>query len=163
MHSNTRNLRKMRNQKKLLLQQLDSKLKPFSEAKSVIVPDYGWIKTIRTTINMTLAQAGKKLNISKQGVSKIEESEAAGTITLNSLKDVGNAMDMELVYGFVPIDGSIDSLLDRKSRILAEKIIFRTNHNMMLEDQQINQEKLQFAIEDLSNEIKNELRKTIWD
>lgn len=153
----------MRNQKRLLIEQLDSKLKPFLDTRFVVVPDYGWIKTIRTTINMTLAQAGKKLNISKQGVNKIEESEAAGTITLNSLKEVGIAMDMKLVYGFVPIDGSINSLLDRKSRILAEKIILRTNHNMLLEDQQINQEKLKFAIDDLSNEIKNELRKTIWD
>ena len=48
----------MRNQKRLLIEQLDSKLKPFSDTKTVIVPDSGWIKTIRTTINMTLEQLG---------------------------------------------------------------------------------------------------------
>ena len=112
---------------------------------------------------MTLEQLGKKLNMIKQGVKRIEESEAAGTITIKSLKEVGNALDMKFVYGFVPIDESIDSLLDRKSRILAEKIILRTNQNMMLEDQEIEKGNLKNAIKDLSNEIKFELKRTIWD
>ncbi len=115
----------MRNQRKLLIEQLDRKLKPFSGSELVIVPKNGWINTIRTTLNITLEQIGKKLNMTKQGAKRIEESEAAGTITINSLKEVGNALEMKFVYGFIPYDGSIDSLLDRKSRILAEKIILR--------------------------------------
>lgn len=153
----------MRNQRKLLLDQLDRKLKPFCGTEMVIIPDNGWINTIRTTINMTLEQLGKKLKMTKQGVKRIEESEAAGTITIKSLKEVGNALEMKFVYGFVPFDGSIDSLLDRKSRNLAEKIVIRTNHNMMLEDQEIEKGNLKSAIEDLSREIKIELKKKIWD
>jgi predicted DNA-binding mobile mystery protein A len=106
---------------------------------------------------------GKKLNMTKQGAKRIEESEAAGTITIKSLKEVGNALEMKFVYGFVPMDGSIDSLIDRKARILAEKIILRTNHNMMLEDQEIEKGNLKNAIEDLSREIKLGLKKTLWD
>ena len=153
----------MRNQRKLLIEQLDRKLKPFIGSEMIIIPEKGWIKTIRATLNMTLEQLGKKLNITKQGVKRIEESEAAGTITIKSLKEVGNVLEMKFVYGFVPIDGSIDNLLDRKSRLLAKKIILRANHNMMLEDQAIEEAKLKSAIDDLSNEIKFELRKTIWD
>ena len=153
----------MRNQRKLLIEQLDRKLKPFSGSELVVVPDSGWINTIRTTLNMTLEQLGKKLNITKQGVKRIEKSEAAGTLTINSLKEVGNALEMRFVYGFIPIDGSINSLLDRKSRILAEKIILRTNQNMMLENQEIDKTKLRNAIDDLSKEIKIELKKAIWD
>ena len=153
----------MRNQRKLLVEQLDRKLKPFLGSEMVIIPDNGWINTIRTTINMTLEQLGKKLNMSKQGVKRIEESEAAGTLTIKSLKEVGNALEMKFVYGFIPVDGSIDYLLERKSRILAEKIILRTNHNMMLEDQAIEKGKLRAAIDDLSKDIKFELKKTIWD
>jgi len=153
----------MRNQRKLLIEQLDRKLEPFSGSELVIVPDSGWVNTIRKILNMTLEQLGKKLNMTKQGVKRIEESEAAGTITMNSLTEVGNALEMKFVYGFIPIDGSIDSLLDRKSRILAEKIILRTNHNMMLENQEIDKTNLRNAIEDLSKEIKFELKKAIWD
>jgi len=153
----------MRNQKKLLVEQLDRKLNPFLGTETVIVPNNSWIKTIRTTLNMTLEQLGKKLNITKQGAKRIEDSEAAGTITLNSLKEVGNALEMKFVYGFVPIDGSIDSLLDRKSRKLAEKIILRTDQNMILENQEINKNVLEKAIEDLSDKLKFELKKAIWD
>lgn len=153
----------MRNQRNLLIEQLDRKLIPFKGSEKVIIPDKGWINTIRTTINMTLEQLGNKLNMTKQGVKRIEESEAAGTITIKSLKEVSNALEMKFVYGFVPIDGSINSLLERKSRILAEKIILRTNQNMMLEDQAIEKSKLKAAIDDLSKEIKAELKKSIWD
>lgn len=153
----------MRNQRKLLIEQLDRKLRPFLGSEMVIIPDNGWINTIRTTINMTLEQLGRKLNMTKQGAKRIEESEAAGTLTIKSLKEVGNALEVKFVYGFVPIDGSIDSLLDRKARILAEKIILRTNHNMMLEDQEIEKGNLKNAIEDLSKEIKLELKRTLWD
>jgi predicted DNA-binding mobile mystery protein A len=153
----------MRNQRNLLIEQLDRKLLPFKGSENVIIPDKGWINTIRATINMTLEQLGNRLNMTKQGVKRIEESEAAGTITIKSLKEVGNALEMRFVYGFVPIDGSINSLLERKSRILAEKIILRTNQNMMLEDQAIEKIKLKAAIDDLSKEIKSELKKSIWD
>ena len=153
----------MRNQRKVLIEQLDRKLKPFLGSELVIIPDNGWINTIRTTINMTLEQLGKKLNMTKQGAKRIEESEAAETITIKSLKEAGNALEMKFVYGFVPMDGSIDSLIDRKARILAEKIILRTNHNMMLEDQEIEKGNLENAIEDLSREIKLGLKKTLWD
>jgi predicted DNA-binding mobile mystery protein A len=153
----------MRNQRKLLIEQLDRKLRPFLGSEMVIIPDNGWINTIRTTINMTLEQLGKKLNMTKQGAKRIEESEAAGTITIKSLKKVANSLEMKFVYGFVPIDGFIDSLIDRKARILAEKIVLRTNHNMMFEDQEIEKGNLKHVIEDLSKEIKLELKRTIWD
>jgi predicted DNA-binding mobile mystery protein A len=153
----------MRNQRKLLIDQLDRKVEPFLGSEMIIIPEKGWINIIRTTINMTLEQLGKKLSMTKQGAKRIEESESAGTITIKSLKEVGNALEMKFVYGFVPIDGSMDSLINRKSRILAEKIILRTNHNMMLEDQAIEKEKLKTAIDDLAREIKLELKKTIWD
>ncbi len=153
----------MRKQRNLLLEQLDRKLLPFKGAEKVIIPEKGWINTIRLTLNMTLEQLGKKLNMTRQGVKRIEESEAAGTLTIKSMREVGNALEMKFVYGFVPADGSINSLIERKSRILAEKIILRTNQNMMLEDQAIEKSKLEAAIDELSKEIKAELKKSIWD
>ena len=88
----------MRNKHSLLIEQLDQKLQPFDQTKKALVPERGWINTIRTTLNMTMAQLGTKLNITRQGVKNLEKSEANGTITLNSLRDVSNAMDLKLVY-----------------------------------------------------------------
>ena len=80
----------MRNKRKLLIEQLDQKLKPFLRTRIILVPERGWVNTIRTTLNMTMAQLGAKLNITRQGVKRIEESGANGTITINSLK-IGRA------------------------------------------------------------------------
>ncbi|PKL79786.1 MAG: XRE family transcriptional regulator [Ignavibacteriae bacterium HGW-Ignavibacteriae-4] len=153
----------MRNQRKILIDQLDQKLKHFQMASTVIVPSGGWIKTIRTTLNMTLEQLGKKLNITKQGVKSIEDSEVKGTITINSLKEAGDALGMKFVYGFVPNDGSIQELIDIKTVELARKIVLRTDQSMKLEDQGIGQEKINESIKNLADEIKREMRKSLWD
>ncbi|WP_339840884.1 mobile mystery protein A [uncultured Maribacter sp.] len=153
----------MRNKRTLLIEQLDQKLQPFSQTRMVLVPERGWINTIRTTLNMTMAQLGSKLNITRQGVKRIEDSEANGTITLNSLKDVANAMDLKLVYALVPKNGTIDYLIETKAEKLAQKIVLRTNQNMKLEDQGIGDDKISKTIKDLAIEIKRELRKSLWD
>ncbi|WP_292891950.1 mobile mystery protein A [Nonlabens sp.] len=153
----------MRNKQKLLIEQLDQKLQPFSQTRKVLVPERGWTNTIRTTLHMTMAQLGAKLNITRQGVKRIEESEANGTITLNSLKDVAHAMDLKLVYALVPKNGNINDLIQIKAEKLAQKIVLRTNQNMKLEDQGIGDEKIAKTIKELANEIKREMRKSLWD
>ena len=153
----------MRNKQKLLIEQLDHKLEPFSSATTVLIPERGWIHTIRTTLNMTMAQLGTTLNITRQGVKRIEDSEASGTITLNSLKDVAIAMDLKLVYALVPKDGTIDHLVQLKAEKLAKKIVLRTNQHMKLEDQGIGDEKIAKTIKELAYEIKREMKKSLWD
>jgi predicted DNA-binding mobile mystery protein A len=112
---------------------------------------------------MTMAQLGTKLNMTRQGVKRIEESEANGTITLNSLKGVANVMDLKFVYALVPKNGTIDDLIEIKADKLAQKIVLRTNQNMKLEDQGIGDDKISKTIKDLANEIKRELRRSLWD
>lgn len=153
----------MRNQNKLLIEQFDRKLMPFVEAGKVQIPDKGWIFGLRNTLNMTLEQLGRKLNITRQAVKRIENSEVFGTISMNLLREVGHAMDMRFVYGFVPNHGSISNLLDKKSHELAKKIIQRTDHTMMLEDQATDIEYLDGAVEELAAQIRQELRRSIWD
>ena len=112
---------------------------------------------------MTMAQLGNKLNITRQGIKRIEDSEANGTITINSLKEVAKAMDMKFVYALVPTNGTIEDLIEVKAEKLAQKIVLRTNQNMKLEDQGIDSDKLSKTIKDLADEIKREMRKSLWD
>jgi len=153
----------MRDKRKLLIEQLDQKLQPFSESREILVPERGWINTIRTSLNMTMAQLGTKLNITRQGVKRIEDSEANGTITINSLKDVATALDLKLVYALVPNNGTINDLIEKKANNLAQKIVLRTNQNMKLEGQGIGDDKIVETIKDLAQEIKREMRKSLWD
>ncbi|WP_163410703.1 mobile mystery protein A [Flavobacterium ajazii] len=153
----------MRNQKKLLLEQLDRKLKVFKESEKVIIPEKGWIYSIRTALNMTLEQLGTRINMTKQGVKKIEERESTGAITLKSLKEVGNALDMKFVYGFVPKDQTLENLVDHKALELSKKIVLRTSNNMKLENQGNSDEQINKAIKELASEIKREMRRSLWD
>ncbi len=153
----------MRNKKKLLIEQLDQKLSPFETAGLVMVPQKGWINTIRTTLNMTREQLGSKLGSTKGAIQKIEDREASGQITLNKLKGVGKALDMKFVYGFVPIDGSLDNKINIRAEQLARKIVLRTNQNMKLENQGISNSKINESITELANEIKREMRRSLWD
>ena len=153
----------MRSTKKLLIEQLDEKLKPFNKAELTPIPNNGWINTIRATLNMTLAQLAKKLNITKQAVKSIEEREVKGSLSINSLKEVAEAMGFRFVYGFVAKDGSINSLINTKAEKLARKIVLRTNQNMKLEDQGISDKKINESIKELASEIKREMRKSLWE
>ena len=129
----------------------------------VLVPQKGWVNTIRTTLNMTRDQLGTKLKLTKGAIQKIEEREATGQITINKLKDVGNALNMKFIYGFIPKDGTIESLINLKAEKLARKIVLRTNQNMKLEDQGIGDEKIDKTIKELASEIKREMKKSLWD
>ena len=153
----------MRNKKKLLIEQLDQKLAPFQKTDLVLVPDKGWIHTIRTALNMTMAQLGAKLKITRQGVKNIEERELKGSISINALKEVGDALELKFVYGFVPKNGTFENLISLKAEKLARKIVLRTHQNMKLEDQGIGDEKINKTIKELASEIKREMRKSLWE
>lgn len=153
----------MRNKKTLLLDQLDKKIESFRFAENTSISERGWIYSIRKALNMTLEQLGNKLNITKQGVKKIEEREASGSISINTLRDIGAKLDMKLIYGFVPSDESLNSYVDKKAHQLAKKIVLKTNHNMTLENQAISNDSLKKSIEDLAYDIKREMRRSLWD
>ena len=147
----------------LLLQQLNEKMKRIALLKNIAQPPNGWICSIRTSLGMSLQQLGNKLNISKQAVRNMESREKEGSITLRSLKQLGNAMDMELVYGFVPKDGSLEALIDRKATELATQIVMRTANTMQLENQTNSSQKITTAIKERAAEIKNKTPKILWD
>lgn len=153
----------MRNRKKLLIEQLDQKLDSFKRADMIVVPPKGWINTIRTALNMTRLQLAIRLKLTSGAVQKIEEREASGQISINKLRDTGMALQMKLVYGFVPMDGTIDNLIDQRAVRLARKIVLRTNQNMKLEDQGVGDEKMENIITELASEIKREMKKSLWD
>ena len=151
------------NKKKLQLEQLDRKLKGFNTAVQVTPPPTGWLKAVRVSLGMSLQQLADKLSITKQSVQEIENREKEGNITLKTLKDTANALDMQLVYGFVPKDGTLDDLIERKAKELAIRIVSRTSNTMKLEDQENSKQRIKKAIEERTAIIKNEMPKMLWD
>jgi len=149
--------------KTLQLQQLSSKMLAYSSLQKQSSPPTGWIKAIRTALGMSMQQLGNKLSITKQSVQDIEKREQEGSITLKALKEAAKALDMQLVYGFVPNDGTLEALIDRKAKDLATQIVSRTSNTMKLEDQENSKQRIEKAIEERAIVLKNEMPKSLWD
>lgn len=147
----------------LQLQQLNNKMGDFALLKQVAIPPTGWIKAIRTAIGMSMQQLGKKLSVSKQAILDIEKREKSGSITIKSLKEIARALDMQLVYGFVPNDGSLDALIEKRATELATQIVLRTSNTMKLEDQGNTNTRIEKAIKERAEAFKNEMPKILWD
>jgi predicted DNA-binding mobile mystery protein A len=148
----------------LIIQQLDKKFEKIqSVSNSLIVPSNGWINTLRKALNISLKQLGKRLNVSSQNINQFEQREKDGSISLQKLKDVAEALDMKFVYAFVPKDGSLEKLIEKRAYKLAEEIVMRTSHSMKLEDQENTKDRIKKAIEDRAEKIKNEMPKYLWD
>ena len=149
--------------KALQIRQLDDKIMMYNDLQNVALPVSGWIKAIRTSLGMTLQQLGNKLGLTKQSVQDMEKREQEGSITINSLRAAAKALDMELVYGFVPRDGSLEELIDRKARELATQIVLRTSNTMRLEDQENSKQRIEKAIAERVLALKNEMPRALWD
>ena len=149
--------------RKLMIEQLDKKLMKLQILKQVEMPTGGWINAIRTTLNMTLVQLARRLKKTPASVKEIEEREKDGSITLKKMIEVGRALDLDFVYGFVPRDSSIDKMIEERAEQVAREIVMRTSHNMKLEEQENSEERLKQAIKDRVDTLKREVPKHLWD
>ncbi len=153
----------MKEKRALQLQQLNSKMQSFAALKELVKPPNGWVKTIRISLGMSMQQLGKRLSITKQGVLDMEKRELEGAITIKSLQQIAHAMDMQLVYGFVPNDGSLDALIEKRATALATQIVMRTANHMKLENQANSEERIESAIKERAAAIQREMPKILWD
>jgi len=153
----------MRNKNTLIIRQLDEKLAAFESAAQIQVPADGWIRTIRTSLHMTLRQLASRMQMTIQGITDLESREARGAVTLMSLREAAQALDMQFVYGFVPNADSLDSMVNAKSRELAKTIVLRTHQTMHLEDQANKEEAIDRAIDEVAAELKRNMTKLLWD
>lgn len=149
--------------KSLQIQQLNSKMLAFESLQKITPPPTGWIKAIRIAIGMSQLQLGNRLSITKQSVQDIERREKEGSVTIKALREIARALDMKLVYGLIPNDGSLEAMIERKAKELATQIVLRTSNNMKLEDQENTKQRIEKAIQERAVAIKNEMPKTLWD
>ena len=120
--------------KKLIQEQLDSKLAKFGNLEHIIVPPNGWIYSIRQGLNMSLRQLGERLSVTPQSVKEIEQREKRGTISLKVLNHVASALDMKFVYGFIPKDKSLANMVEKRALELAKQIVDANNFRKALDD-----------------------------
>jgi len=137
---------------------MNEALTQLAPMKAVNVPVKGWIRAIRETLGMTGEQLARKLRTNKQRISRIEQDETQGKLTLNTLRNVADALDCTFVYGLVPKQG-LDQTIRQRAILLAQKRINRSRQMMGLGGQEIGEQDESYMVSD----IMDEMPKALWE
>lgn len=142
--------------------QLDDRLEPLRTKDFREVPAGGWAKTVRTALGMPAEVLGKRIGIGQSAVSQLEASETAETITLASLKKLGEGLECDLVYALVPRTG-LNEMMKRQALNRATKIVGSVSDSMALEAQAVRKEDQQLQINLMAQDFLTRPSTGLWD
>jgi len=111
---------------------------------------------------MTTRQLAARTGKSKTTVLSTERNEANGTVQLDSLRNLADALDCDLVYAIVPRT-SLRERLDRQAGMIASQTVSRVSASMELEDQGVSAEERARQIDELAEEILRARKRDFWD
>ncbi len=153
----------MASNKKIQIDQLDRMIKPIVEAGDFAMPERGWINLIRNTINISEEQFSDRLKLNRGGIFSLERSEKDGSISIDTLSEVAEALEMKLIYAIIPKDGTLDQFISRKAKTLATQIVLDSDPTIKIDRNGEYAEDVVESIESLATDIKRELRKSLWE
>ena len=152
----------MKPNQKLIRKQLDSTLEKFKEASLVSIPRKGWVRAVRDALGMTGPQLAKRMQVTKQRVQQLEKDEIAGSTTIKTMRQAAEALNCVFVYSIVPQE-SLEKVVQKQARIIAEGRLRRISHTMSLEGQELDQPDIQDAMDNLVEELIYTEQRSLWD
>lgn len=148
--------------KKLVREQLEETLNKLKVLKYFNPPPFGWIKALRSGLNMSGRQLANRIGVTKQSISRMEQDEVTGSITIKSMRKVAEGLDCVFVYGFVPRT-SLENTVRTKSEQVARDRMKRIDRTMSLEEQNIKKENIEKLINDDVKKMIEKMPRTLWD
>lgn len=127
---------------------LDRQLRPLQAINPDAVPRSGWLRAIREAIGMSGQQFADRLGFAWQSMDDLEKSEAAGTISLTTLRRAAAALDCKVVYAVVPLTGTLEEMVETRAKQIAHAALARVDQTMRLEDQAVSADTLDERIDD---------------
>lgn len=121
---------------KIIREQLTHSLKPFSGLAKVGRPHSGWIKAIREALGMSMAALAGRIGVHKSRISKIEQDEIEGNLTIKTMQKVADGLNCNFVYGFIP-RSSLENTVNQHAFLKASKEVDKLMQTMSLEAQDI--------------------------
>ena len=125
-------------------------------------PIGGWIALFQSALGLSNIQLAKDVSVSRNSLHKSLENEKAGSISLNQLSKIADAMGGRLVYAIVPKQGDVEDIVMRQARKKAKRIILRTRSHMALEEQSEGLRTQDEMIEELATQMARELKRGFW-
>lgn len=120
-----------------------------------------WIKEIREALGMSTGDLARRLGVIQQRISRLEQDEVKGKVTLETMARAANAMNCELVYFLVP-NGSLESFVQAQARKAAKKLVKNVDMTMSLENQKTSKAALEKLIDETAQELVMKLDRSIW-
>lgn len=120
-------------------------------------PRSGWVRAIRDALGMTVRDFAARMGTtSSSWVTELEQNEAAGKITLETLRRAAAALGCRVEYVLVP-ERPLEEMVLAQARRKARRILSDVQHTMALEDQAV-------SLDDRINELADEFaeRRDLW-
>jgi predicted DNA-binding mobile mystery protein A len=157
----------MKTNKKSLLSQrtlIEKKLRPWTALRTDSVPPSGWIKAVRGALGMNTRQLAERVGVKQSNITRLEEREPSGKVTLERLAKTARAMNCKLIYAIVPNDryADLEAIVEDRAKNLAQQLVLRTEHSMRLEKQGADDDDLAKEIDRLTNRLKSTMDSRIW-
>lgn len=152
----------MKDQDILKIQQVEASVEPFKAVLDQSAPSGGWVRAVREALGMTHAQLAQRLGKTQQTIEGMQRSEAAGTIQLDTLRQLAEAMGCKLVYAVVPAK-PFEEMRRARAEQLARKTLSRSTHSMKLEAQGVGEAAEQRAYERLVAKLLAGNPRRLWD
>lgn len=149
----------MANPRKLARKRLDERLAPFMEVEKLQAPPKGWVRAIRNALGMSTLQLAKRMGVSPQAITGLEQSEALGTVRLNTLRRVAEGLDATLVYAIVP-NTTLQKMVDNRAQRIARAAVASVDATMRLEGQGTGPDALEEAVAAYREGLRD---RDLWD
>ncbi|MGA3264321.1 MAG: hypothetical protein ABSC47_09785 [Terracidiphilus sp.] len=106
----------MREEGRLLARRkLDKELRFYRLAGKEKNPTQNLLRRVRQVLGVPVAEVARGAGVNRSVIFRLEESEARGTISLQSMTRVAGAMDCKVVYALVPDDGgTLEEMAERR-------------------------------------------------
>ncbi len=148
--------------KNILREQYQSKMNQLIDFNVQCRPKEGWIRTLRKTLGMSSPQLARQLGVSKSQASQMERMECEDRITLKQLRRVAEVLDCDLQYALVPRK-PVEEMVRMRARLKAQKLVDKTNAQMVLEAQQLSRDALEKQVEREADRLVRELPRDLWE
>jgi predicted DNA-binding mobile mystery protein A len=113
---------------------LDGHFDEWQQFKAFPRPPHGWVRAIREALGMSAAVLAARMGVTAGAVTRLEQSEAADRIGLDTLRRAADALECDLVYLLVP-RRPLTSVVHDRARELAHWQVAAVEQTMRLEDQ----------------------------
>lgn len=146
----------------LQIRRMDRVLEEFKPLSERRTPPSGWLKTVRETLGMSIRQLAERTGLSKTSVASAEKSEEKGAIQMDTLRQIADGLNCDIVYAIVPRT-SLRNMVDEQARKKAEGFVGRVSDSMELEAQEVPDPDRRREIEELMDELIRNRGRDFWD